>query len=250
MTAVSPSPMSFSHSDNDLARHLGLLGEHLDTSFSQEFSGLPSVDFASILNNDMLPASNVKLEEKPVSQSPAQDAVNGVSDEECSSSDAGSDAGSDSDDDTAAAPQEPDTPRHPHGDLPEASTAPGAVPATNSLAEPASPAGLPVRATSPCLRAVHPALPPASQGFVALSDINTAGGQGNSHSVSSSPSSALAGVSSSPFDRANTTTSSGLTEQKGKRKADQMDLNTILDPAEKKKQRRLAKNRATAALSR
>ena len=173
MTAVSPSPMSFSHSDNDLARHLGVRGEHLDTSFSQEFSGLPSVDFASILNNDMLPASNVKLEEKSVSQSPAQDAVNGASDEECCSSDDGSDAGSDSDDDTATAPQQPDTPRHPHGDLPEASAAPGAVPAANSLAEPASPAGLPVRA--------HPALPPASQGFVALSDINTAGGQGNSH---------------------------------------------------------------------
>ena len=36
----------------------------------------------------------------------------------------------------------------------------------------------------------------------------------------------------------------------GKRKAEQSELDTILDPAEKKKQRRLAKNRATAALSR
>jgi len=194
------------------------------------------------LNSDMLTPSNVKLEEKPVSQSAEQDGFQDVSDGDCSSSD----AGSDSDDDTATAPQQPDTPRHQHSDVPEVSTAAGAVLASNSMAIPP----VPLRATSPCLRATHPALPHTSQGFVALSDINTASGQGHSHSVSSSPSSALGGTSSDLLDRTNTNGSSGLTEQKGKRKADQMDLDTILDPAEKKKQRRLAKNRATAALSR
>ncbi len=246
MTAVAPSPMSFSHSDNDLARHLGLLGEQFDTSLSQEFAGLPSVDFASILNSDMLTPSNVKLEDKPVGQTAEQVAPDDLSDADCSSSD----AESDSDDDTATAPQQPSTPRHPHADMPEGSLALGAVPASTSMAvPPVSLAGMPLRGASPTLRTSHPAMPHTSQGFVALSDINTASGQGNSHSVSSSPSSAFGGTSSTPFEHA-TNASSGLTDQKGKRKADQMDLDTILDPAEKKKQRRLAKNRATAALSR
>lgn len=233
--------MSFSHSDNDLARHLGLLGEQFDSNLSREFSGLPSVDFASILNSDMLSPSKVKVEDIPVGQSAKQDALDGLSDADCSSLD----AESDSDDDTATAPQQPGTPRHPRADMPEAHGI--ALPAT-SMALPVCSADMPLNGVSPTLRATHSAMPHTSQGFVALSDINTASGQAHSHSVSSSPSSALGGTSSNLFERA--TTSSDLVEQKNKRKADQMDLDTILDPAEKKKQRRLAKNRATAALSR
>lgn len=247
MTVVAPSPMTFSHSDNDLARHLGLLGEQLDSNLSQEFAGLPSIDFASILNSDMLAPSPVKLESRTVSQSAEQDAQDADSDADASDSDAES---SSSDDDTAAVPQQPETPHHLRGDLPESSSPLVAVPASQTLCNiPASSAALPLHGTSSSLRVSHPAMPHTSQGFVALSDINTASGQGHSHSVSSSPSSALGGTSSNPFEHANS--GSVLAEQqKGKRKADQTELDTILDPAEKKKQRRLAKNRATAALSR
>jgi hypothetical protein len=43
---------------------------------------------------------------------------------------------------------------------------------------------------------------------------------------------------------------SGSGESKGKRKKPTPDLEAIEDPAERRKQRRLAKNRATAAVSR
>lgn len=237
MTVVAASPMTFSHSDNDLARQLGLLGEQLDTNLSQEFAGLPSIDFSGMVSTDMLGPNNVKLEDQEVSQTAEQEPQHGDSDAECSDSDIESD---NSDDDTAAAPEQPG--------ISEDLKAEGckAVPTSSNMGS--LPAGLHLRGISPSLRAPHPA-PQTSQGFVPLSDINTASGQGHSHSVSSSPSSAFGNTSSNPFDPANA--SSGLSEQqKGKRKADQMDLDTILDPAEKKKQRRLAKNRATAALSR
>lgn len=243
MTVVAASPMTFSHSDNDLARQLGLFGEQLDTNLSQEFAGLPSIDFASIVNIDMLAPNSVKLEDQEVSQT-AQEAQDGDSDPDCSDSDVESD---NSDDDTAAAPQQ----AGPSDDLkPEGSSPLQAVPTSSNMCSlPVSSAAMHLRGMSPSLRVSHPALPQTSQGFIPLSDINTASGQGHSHSVSSSPSSAFGNTSSNPFDHANA--SSVLTEQqKGKRKADQMDLDTILDPAEKKKQRRLAKNRATAALSR
>ncbi len=247
MTVVAASPMTFSHSDNDLAAQLGLLGEQLDANFSHELAGLPSIDFASLISSDMIAANAVKLEDKEVSQAAEQDAQDGESDAECSDSDVESD---NSDDDTAAAPQQPATP---HESKPEGSSPLVAVPASSNMCSqptlPASSAGMPLRGMSPSLRVSHPTLPQTSQGFVPLSEINTASGQGRSHSISSSPSSAFGGTSSNPFERANA--SSVLTEQqKGKRKADQMELDTILDPAEKKKQRRLAKNRATAALSR
>ena len=244
MTVVAASPLTFSHSDNDLALQLGLLGEQLDANFSQELAGLPSIDFASMLSSDMLAANGVKLEDKEVSQAAEQDAQDGESDAECSDSDVESD---NSDDDTSAAPQQPATP---HDSKPEGSSPLVALPASSNMSTlPVSSAGMPLRGMSPSLRVSHPSLPQTSQGFVPLSDINTASGQGRSHSISSSPSSAFGGASSNPFERTNA--SSVLTEQqKGKRKADQMELDTILDPAEKKKQRRLAKNRATAALSR
>ena len=240
MTVVAASPMTFTHSDNDLARQLGLLGEQLDTNLSQEFAGLPSIDFASMVSSDML-AANVKLEQKEVSQTAEQDIQDGDSDAECSDSDIESD---NSDDDTAA--QQAGIS---HDVKAEGSSPLVAVPASSHMCSlPVSSAGMPLRGTSPSLRVSHPALPQTSQGFVPLSDINTASGQGRCHSVSSSPSSALGGTSNT-FELTNA--SSALTEQqKGKRKADQMDLDTILDPQEKKKQRRLAKNRATAALSR
>ena len=242
MTVVAASPLSFSHSDNDLARHLGLLGEQLDSNLSQEFAGLPSIDFASILNPDMLANSNVKLEDRVDSQPAELDAQEADSDLENSDSD----MESDSDDDTAAAPHQPETAHHQRPDLPDGSSPLIAVSASGNLLPTSSAAMLPA-GTSQSLRMSQPAH--TSQGFIPLSDINTASGQGVSNSVSSSPSSAVGGTSSTPFDQINT--GSVLTEQqRGKRKADQMDLNTILDPAEKKKQRRLAKNRATAALSR
>lgn len=240
MTVVAASPMTFSHSDNDLARQLGLLGEQLDTNLSQEFAGLPSIDFSGMVNTDMLAPNKVKLESQEVRQTAEQDPQDGDSDAECSDSDIESD---NSDDDTAAAPQQPGT----FEDL-EAEGFKAVPTASNMGSRPVSSAGMHLRGISPSLRMSHPA-PQTSQGFVPLSDINTASGQGHSHSVSSSPSSAFGNTSSDPFDGANA--SSVLSEQqKGKRKADQMDLDTILDPAEKKKQRRLAKNRATAALSR
>lgn len=244
MTVVAASPMTFSHSDNDLALQLGLLGEQLDTHLSQELAGLPSIDFASMLSSDMLASNVVKLEDNKVSQAAEPDTQDGESDAECSDSDLESD---NSDDDTAAAPQQPATP---HDSKPDGSSPLVAVPASSNMCSlTLSSAGMPLRGMSPSLRVSHPSLPQTSQGFVPLSDINTASGQGRSHSISSSPSSAFGGTSSNPFDHANA--SSVLPEQqKGKRKADQMELDTILDPAEKKKQRRLAKNRATAALSR
>ena len=231
--------MTFSHSDNDLARQLGLLGEQLDTNLSQEFAGLPSIDFSGMVNTDMLAPNNLKLEDQVVSQTGEQEPQDGDSDAECSDSDIESD---NSDDDTAAAPQQPGT----FEDL--KAEGPTALPTSSNMGSlPVSSAGMHLRGISPSLR-VPQSAPQSSQGFVPLSDINTASGQGHSHSVSSSPSSAF-GNTSSPFDPANTSSISSE-QQKGKRKADQMDLDTILDPAEKKKQRRLAKNRATAALSR
>ena len=190
----------------------------------------------------MLAPSNVKLEDKPVRQTEAAEDAADNSDADCSES--GNE--SESDDDTAAAPQQPGTPRHPRPDMPEASLALQTLAPSSSTAMPVSSSGMPLIGSPTSLKAVHSAAPVTCQGFVALSDINTASCQANSHSISSSPSSALGGDSSN-FDQ---NTSSAVTEQKGKRKADQLDLDSIMDPAEKKKQRRLAKNRATAALSR
>lgn len=245
MTAVSPSPMNFNLSDNDLARHLGLLGENLDPSLSQEFTGLPSVDFSALMNPEVPSPADGEQKQKELSRSVEDDDNEDLSD----ASDSDSDAESvDSDGNAETDPQPQTTSSAFQRSLPIDLPTSGAIPASSSLAVlPVSSAMMPLRATSPPPLRVSHTMPQTSQGFVALTDINTASGQANSHSLSSSPSSAQGEGTSNMLGSAKACNQTGIL---GKRKAEQSELDTILDPAEKKKQRRLAKNRATAALSR
>lgn len=246
MTAVSPAVMNFNQSDNDLARHLGLLGEHLDPSLSQEFSGLPSVDFSALMNPEVPPSTDGDHKQMQLSRSVENGDNDDLSD---AASDSDSDAESVDSDGNAEADTRPRTTTPAlqgslNTDLPTS----GAVPASSSLGVlPGSSAMMPLRATSPPPLRVSHTMPQTSQGFVALTDINTASGQTNSQSLSSSPSSAHGEGVSNMLSSAKVSHPAAIL---GKRKAEQSELDTILDPAEKKKQRRLAKNRATAALSR
>lgn len=238
--------MNFNPSDNDLARHLGLLGEQLDPSLSQEFTGLPSVDFSALLNPEVPSPADGEQKQKQLSRA-AQNAEN---DEDLSDaqSDTDSDAESVDSDGNATEAQQDNAGRAYQRSLPGDLPASAAIPASSSLGLlPVSSAMMPLRATSPPPLRVSHAMPETSQGFVALIDLNTASCQANSHSLSSSPSSARGGGSSMMLGSAKPCNGGTML---GKRKAEQSELDTMLDPAEKKKQRRLAKNRATAALSR
>ena len=247
MAAVSPSPMNFNLSDNDLARHLGLLGEQLDPSLSQEFTGLPSVDFSALLNPEV--PSPADGEQKQTGLGRSAQAAEKDDDLSDAQSDTDSDVESvDSDGNATTDAQQDDTDRARQRSLPADLPASAAIPASSSLGVlSVSSAMMPLRATSPPPLRVSHGIPEASQGFVALTDLNTASCQANSHSLSSSPSSARGGGSSVRLGSAKPSNTGTVL---GKRKAEQSELDTILDPAEKKKQRRLAKNRATAALSR
>ena len=231
--------MTFNLSDQDLARHL-LLGDQLDPSLSQEFAGLPSVDYSTLMNPEVPTLAEVKHNSDELGRSDAgeqhKDSAEGHSDTD-------SDAESvDSDGEEAEDTHDPETSSRFEQPRPSSLHASAAIPASSCLGlVPTSSAMMPMRATSPPPIRVGHSMPQTSQGFVPL---NTASGQANSLSLSSSPSSARAGTSSMLAGSAK------AVMPLGKRKAEQSELDTILDPAEKKKQRRLAKNRATAALSR
>ena len=237
--------MNFNLSDNDLARHLGLLGEQLDPSLSQEFTGLPSVDFSALMNPEVPSPAVSELKQKQLKSSAQDGQTEDLSDAD---SDTDSDDESvDSDANAAAQVQQPPSSSAFQRSMPIDLPTSGAIPASSSLSLPVASAMMPLRANSPPPLRISHAMPQTSQGFVSLTDINTASGQAHSHSVSSSPSSACGGGSSMMLGSAKPSNTNGVL---GKRKAEHTELDTILDPAEKKKQRRLAKNRATAALSR